>query len=170
MAGHFLLVLLVKIWTSVEFRNCGHLINKIIHVIENVNYAKPYVDWDEGKEPEQVIPELQYRFRATCIEMAVTFCVNLISTALMLVPLWYTGEFGRFSAILKYLLNILQFTKLTRGTHFWRGSLVSRWRRRSLLRIFTPAPTRSPHVSVCFLSWKLFLISSTSTRFVIEKF
>ena len=99
MAGHFILVLIVKILTSEEFRKRGHLINKIIHVIENINYAKPYVDWDEGEQPEQGIQELQGRFRATCVEMGATFCVNLISTALMLVPLWYTGEFGKFDIL-----------------------------------------------------------------------
>lgn len=91
---HFLLVTLVKMMTSVEFRNGGVLTNKIIHVIENINYAKPYVDWDEGdlKQAEDKIQELRSRFRATCKEMAATLCVNLICTALMLVPLWYTGN------------------------------------------------------------------------------
>ena len=86
---HFLLVLLIKIITSAKFREKGHIVNKIIHIIENINYATPFDDWDKG---EHSIDEFRKRFRATCIEMAATFCINILSTMVMMIPLWYTGE------------------------------------------------------------------------------
>ena len=86
---HFLLVLLIKIITSAKFREKGHIVNKLIHIIENIHYATPFDDWDEG---EHSIEEFRKRFRATCIEMAATFCINILSTMVMMIPLWYTGE------------------------------------------------------------------------------
>ena len=77
-----------QIWTSAEFRRRGHYVNKFIHVLENINYATPFCDWDEG---DHSIQEFRARFRATCREMSATFCINIISTILMLVPLWHTG-------------------------------------------------------------------------------
>ena len=47
-----------------------------------------YSDWDKGVLS---IKEFRARFRATRREMAATFCVNIICTALMFVPLWHTG-------------------------------------------------------------------------------
>ena len=89
LAVHFLLVLLIKIITSAKFREKGNIVNKIIHIIENINYATPFEDWDEG---DHSIEEFRQRFRATCIEMAATFCVNIICTSVMMVPLWCTGK------------------------------------------------------------------------------
>ena len=85
----FLLIFSMKILTSPEFRRKGHYVNKFIHVSLNVNYATPFCDWDEGNH---TIKEFRARFRATCREMAATFCVNVICTLVMLVPLWYTGQ------------------------------------------------------------------------------
>ena len=89
MAIQFLLITAAKIVTSPEFRRKGHYVNKIIHVLENLNYAIPFCDWDEG---DHTIQEFKARFRATCKEMTATLCVNIISTLVMLVPLWYTGK------------------------------------------------------------------------------
>ena len=89
LAIHFLLVIAVKILTSREFRKRGNYVNKTIHVLENLNYATPFYDWDQG---EHTIQEYGERFKATCREMMATFSVNTIVTAVMLVPLWYTGQ------------------------------------------------------------------------------
>ena len=85
---HFVLIMAVKILTSSEFRERRNFVNKIIHGMENHNYATPYSDWDEGVYS---IKEFRARFRATCKEMAAIFCLNIIFTEMMMVPLWYTG-------------------------------------------------------------------------------
>ena len=87
---HFICLALVKIITSAEFRKSGNYVSKVIHVIENLNYGTPFVDWDEV-EGEHSIDQFRLRFSATCKEMVATFSVNTISTVTMLVPLWYTG-------------------------------------------------------------------------------
>ena len=84
---------MLKVWTSGEFRRRGQYVNKIIHVLENINYATPFSDWDEG---DHTIQEFRGRFRATCREMAATFSVNFLSSLAMLVPLWYTGQASYF--------------------------------------------------------------------------
>ena len=85
---HFLAVLIVKIMTSAEFRRGGHYINKFLHVLQNVNYAFPYSDWDEG---DHSVHEFRARFSATVKEMLATFTINIITTVIMMMPLWYTG-------------------------------------------------------------------------------
>ena len=86
---NFLALLIVKYLTSAEFRSRGNIVNKIIHIVENMNYASPYEDWDEG---DFNIEEYRVRFRAICYEMLATFAVNILCTAAMLVPLWHTGQ------------------------------------------------------------------------------
>ena len=86
---HLLLILLVKVLTSQKFRGKGDIVNKIIHLIENIQNASPYEDWDRGVHS---IEEFRRRFRATNIEMAATFCVNILVTGVMTIPLCYTGE------------------------------------------------------------------------------
>ena len=86
---HFLFVVLVKALTSEEFRRPEQFVNKFIHVLENLNYATPFSDWDEGGHSVEMFRK---RFRATCKEMTATFCVNMVSTGLCMVPLWYMGK------------------------------------------------------------------------------
>ena len=93
MAVQFLLISVMKILTSAEFRRKGHYVNKFIHVSLNLNYAIPFCDWDEG---DHTIQEFRGRFRATCREMATTFSVNFLSSLAMLVPLWDTGQASYF--------------------------------------------------------------------------
>ena len=45
---HIILLTLVKFLTSSEFRRRGNYTNKLVHILENVNYATPFSDWDEG--------------------------------------------------------------------------------------------------------------------------
>ena len=83
-----MVLVIIKAWTSAEYKRRGNYVNKFIHVLENINYATPFIDWDEGNFSME---EFRTRYQATCREMAATFCVNIISSASMLVPLWYTG-------------------------------------------------------------------------------
>lgn len=85
----FILILGVKTFTSKEFRNESHRTNKVIHVLENLNFASPFKDWDEGA---QTFGEYRERCKALKREMLATFTVNLFITMLMMVPLGYCGE------------------------------------------------------------------------------
>ena len=88
LAVHILSLLFVKILTSPEFRRKGNLTSKLVHIIENINYSTPYSDWDAGVH---TIQEYEVRFRRTVKEMIATFTVNILVTALMMIPIFYTG-------------------------------------------------------------------------------
>ena len=62
--------------------------NKVVHILENVNYATPFSDWDEG---DFSIQEYKERFWCQTKEMIATFTVNIIVTAMMMIPMCYTG-------------------------------------------------------------------------------
>ena len=85
---HILAILIVKIIASPEFRKGGNFTNKLVHILENVNYATPFSDWDEG---DHSIPEYTARYWRTVKEMFATFTVNILVTGLMMIPMWYTG-------------------------------------------------------------------------------
>ena len=89
LAVHLLVLVFAKLLTSTEFKGRGDYTNKILHIIENSNYATPYVDWDEGEHSTE---EYRMRFLATVKEMALTLTINAISSVVMVVPLWYTGD------------------------------------------------------------------------------
>ena len=65
-----------------------HRTNRIIHTLENLNFASPFKDWDDGDYSIQ-----QFRERASAVrrEMIWTQAINFLATILMMVPLWYTG-------------------------------------------------------------------------------
>ena len=93
MGAHTLLMLIVKIATSREFRTRKHLLRKFIHVVQNLSLATPYQDWDENEDEEvRTIPEYKRRFRRTNIEMACCLSLNIVVSLVMLVPLFYTGK------------------------------------------------------------------------------
>ena len=89
MVVHTLLMLIVKMATSREFRTKSNLIRKIVHIVQNISLATPYQDWDEGS---CTVPEYKRIFRRTNIEMACALSLNIVVSLVMLVPLWYTGK------------------------------------------------------------------------------
>ena len=92
MGAHTLLMLIVKMATSREFRTRHKLLRKFIHVIQNLSLATPYQDWDENEDEKvKTIPEYRERFRRTNIEMACCLTLNIVVSLVMLVPLFYTG-------------------------------------------------------------------------------
>ena len=99
LAVNFLALVIVKLLTSAEFRSRGNIVNKLIHILENINYAAPYEDWDVG---DYSIDQFRVRFQATCKEMLATFAVNIVFTMTMLVPLWHTGQ-CTFQFLAKFL-------------------------------------------------------------------
>ena len=98
-----LAIIAVKICTSEDFRKEHHLINKGIHVLENLNFASPFKDWDDG---DYSIQEFRGRAKAVRKEMIGSLAINFISTMLMLVPLWYTGKVNQYI----YLVLIILLT------------------------------------------------------------
>ncbi len=86
---HIIAILIVKGGFSPEFRKGAHLTKKLVHILENVNFATPFSDWDEG---DHSIQEYEVRFWRTVKEMIATFTVNIIVTTMMMIPIWYTGR------------------------------------------------------------------------------
>ena len=86
----FITILVVKICFSTDFRKEVHQTNKILHTLENLNFASPFRDWDDGDYSIQ-----QFRERASAVrkEMVWTQAINFLATMVMMVPLWYTGRY-----------------------------------------------------------------------------
>ena len=85
----FIAIFAVKIWNSKDFRKECHKTNMCIHVLENLNFASPFRDWDDG---DYTIQEFKERAKAVNKEMIGTQAVNFLATITMLVPLWFTGS------------------------------------------------------------------------------
>ena len=85
----FVGILFVKRCFSTDFRKEDHKTNKILHTLENLNFASPFRDWDDGDYSIQ-----QFRERASAVrkEMVWTQAINFLATMVMMVPLWYTGR------------------------------------------------------------------------------
>ena len=87
---HTLLVALVKLCTSEEFRSRdGSSFQKMIHVISNINIPTPFRDWDVG---DFSVEEHKRRHWRTEMEMGCLFIVNIGFSLALLLPLWYTGQ------------------------------------------------------------------------------
>ena len=85
----FISILVVKKSFSTDFRKEDHKTNKILHTLENLNFASPFRDWDDGDYSIQ-----QFRERASAVhkEMVWTQAINFFASMVMMVPLWYTGR------------------------------------------------------------------------------
>ena len=84
----FIAIFVVKICFSTDFREEEHKTNMILHTLENLNFASPFRDWDDGDYSIQ-----QFRERASAVrkEMVCTQAINFLASMIMMVPLWYTG-------------------------------------------------------------------------------
>ena len=87
---HIIAILIVKLQTSSAFKSRRQIMKKFIHILENVNYATPFSDWEEG---DHSIQEYEIRYWCTVKEMIATFTVNIIVTAVMTIAMWYTGTY-----------------------------------------------------------------------------
>ena len=85
----FIAIFVVKRCISTDFKEEEHTTNVFIHTVENLNFASPFRDWDDGDYSVQ-----QFRQRAGAVrsEMIWTQAINFLATILMMVPLWYTGR------------------------------------------------------------------------------
>lgn len=84
----FLAIGFAKVWISNEFSQEQLKTNKIIHVLENLNLATPFKDWDDGNH---TIAEFRARFKVMCKEMIATFIINFIFTLIMMIPSLFCG-------------------------------------------------------------------------------
>ena len=80
---------------STDFREEEHITNKILHTLENLNFASPFRDWDDG---DYSIKQFKERACAVRMEMIWTQAINIIATLLMMVPLWYTGSYTLYTS------------------------------------------------------------------------
>ena len=87
--AQILVILLVKVYTSRKFSTRGDYMNKLIHLLLGLNIASPFEDWDQGRF---IVKEFRERHRQTNIEMAWSISVNIVSSMIMLCPLYYTGK------------------------------------------------------------------------------
>ena len=85
----FIAIFVVKRCISKDFKEEEHTTNIVIHTLENLNFASPFRDWDDGDYSVE-----QFRERASAVrkEMIWTQTINFVATILMMVPLWYTGN------------------------------------------------------------------------------
>ena len=79
----------IKVWNSKHFKEEPFKTNKFIHLLENLNFASPYKDWDDG---DFSIQEFKERAKAVRKEVFWTQAIHFISSFVMLIPLWYTGK------------------------------------------------------------------------------
>ena len=79
---------MVKVLKAEKFREADKL-EKLLHVMENLNIPYPVEDFDVLNGTER---EHRERFEKVNTEVLLTMVVNMIIHLLMLAPLWYTGN------------------------------------------------------------------------------
>ena len=82
-------MVVTKYAASEEFRELGSQFNKCLHILQNINFAFPWSDWDEGVFSKE---EFQRRYSNTENEMFLTCAVNSFFSIIMLIPIWFTGK------------------------------------------------------------------------------
>ena len=88
MILHFSAVFYIKAKKGFGFQELAP-IAKLIHVLENINFAFNVKDWDEGKCSKQGFQE---NFKRVKEDMFYTFTANTIFSVICLIPLWATGN------------------------------------------------------------------------------
>ena len=88
--AQLLLTLLVKIFTSRKFVKRENYLNKFLHLLLSLNLASPFEDWDQGRFS---VKEYKERQRKTSFEMAWGLTVNIVFSLVMMVPVWFTGNY-----------------------------------------------------------------------------
>ena len=98
-----LAVYMVKVMKAEKFREADKL-EKLLHVMENLNIPYPVEDFDveNGREREH-----RERFNKVNTEVVLTMLFNMLIHLLMLAPLWYTGNINQEN--LRYTMNRVMF-------------------------------------------------------------
>ena len=102
----FIVIFAVKNKTSVDFKVEPRFINKAIHVLENLHFATPFKDWDDG---DYSVVKFKKRLKYLRVEMLATFVINFCVSLLMLVPLWFCGQYEIIFVVLKFNEHIYLF-------------------------------------------------------------
>ena len=89
MFFHCISMAMTKSATSEEFREHGSQFNKCLHILQNINFAFPWSDWDEGVFSKE---EFQRRYTNTESEMLLSCAVNSFFSIIMVIPIWFTGK------------------------------------------------------------------------------
>ena len=92
MFFHIVSMIIVKTFTSVEFKNDGNYYTKLMHVVENINCSYPYKDWDEDRGRCTTKEEFKTRFHNTENEMVLSQLLNIGVSIFMLIPIWFTCQ------------------------------------------------------------------------------
>ena len=94
MFFHMVAMLIVKTFTSEEFKEDRNLYDKLMHLVENIHCSVPYKDWDEVKSGTK--EEFKERFNNTENEMILSQLLNIGVSIIMLIPIWFTCEYLTF--------------------------------------------------------------------------
>ena len=92
MVFHAVSMMMVKLFTSQEFKEDGNIFNKLMHVVQNIHCSFPYKDWDEDEGKSATKEEFRERFHNTETEMIWSQLLNIGVSMIMLLPLWFTGQ------------------------------------------------------------------------------
>ena len=87
MIFHFIAIFMVKHYKARGFK-CTVSISKVIHVLENMNFAFNFEDWDEG---DFDVEQFQENFSKAQKEIFSLYLVNTGISFISLAPLWITG-------------------------------------------------------------------------------
>ena len=85
-----LILLIVKIHTSDDFKEKNNFYEKMIHLIQVCNMSMPYKDWDSGDISS--IEAFKDKYKKTQKEMLVSFGVSFVFTLTSIIPLSITGK------------------------------------------------------------------------------
>ena len=91
MFFHTVSMMLVKTFTSEQFKEDKSLYRKFLHVVENLNCPFPYKDWDEYGGKSITKEDFKRRSEQTECEMICSQLVNFAVSLIMLVPIWFTS-------------------------------------------------------------------------------
>ena len=107
--------MVVKFWTSEDFKTNCNIYEKFIHLLENVNFPVPYRDWDQGSHS---VAEFRRRYSNTEREMIGSFVVTIFYTSVMFIPLFYTGVAYLINSIAAFIHNPYSVFNINRRHQF----------------------------------------------------
>ena len=93
MFFHAVSMMMVKLFTSQEFKEERNTFNKLMHVVQNIHCSFPYKDWDEDEAKSDTKEEFKKRFQNTENEMMMSQLLNICVSMIMLIPIWFSGEY-----------------------------------------------------------------------------
>ena len=102
MIYQYAALILVKLFTSEDFKKRERFFEKFLHVLLNMNLAFPYTDWDIG---DYSIEHFKQRYRKVNKEMAWCMTINISVSCLMTLPLIYT--FFKIRERHNFLINLI---------------------------------------------------------------